>query len=528
MRSRSTMFRQTAPARHTALRRGVTLLEVMFAIGVVVVGLLGVLVMLPLGGYHVSRALTADRVGRIGQNAEHELRTRGYTSQAMWVRWYDNTSYWGNLNGPSFGPICVEWGPDQTWGTADDLLGAWSPGRTWLPGGAAWGGGRTNNVWDAGYATGGAIHDDILGPPQREAYCIDPEFIAQNSAAFVGQTPAQYFPHYLPGWNITKTTGPYTLAEQLQFVRLRRITLRAGPGVNLPMTQALASYMFTDADDLSIERPKDLSLLPQQIYTNGPGPDGQWGRAGVDDDGDGTVDNGSEAGWPGSDDVNAKRQYQGEYKWFVTLVPKLDAPSGQDLFTMSVVVFRNRVLDISVSNPTEQIAEVSFLGGSEARLFAVSQPGLDPNFKHLKLREGDWILLSASAPTAHTTGPGPIAVVPRATFSWFKVLRTDSEAVAWLPGTDGQWGNAGVDDNFDGTVDDILEAGAPGSDDIVAPNTNPPPAGASPYSRAVTLQGRDWLPAVVPGFRTQATIVDGVVGVFEKTVRLESSSLWAN
>jgi prepilin-type N-terminal cleavage/methylation domain-containing protein len=38
-------------------------------------------------------------------------------------------------------------------------------------------------------------------------------------------------------------------------------------------------------------------------FVNKPGPDGAWGVAGVDDDGDGIVDNASENGWPGSDDI---------------------------------------------------------------------------------------------------------------------------------------------------------------------------------------------------------------------------------
>ena len=37
-------------------------------------------------------------------------------------------------------------------------------------------------------------------------------------------------------------------------------------------------------------------------FSESRGPDGQWGVAGVDDDGDGIIDNSSEAGWPGSDD----------------------------------------------------------------------------------------------------------------------------------------------------------------------------------------------------------------------------------
>jgi len=37
-------------------------------------------------------------------------------------------------------------------------------------------------------------------------------------------------------------------------------------------------------------------------YAENVGPDGAWGRANVDDDGDNVTDNISEAGWPGSDD----------------------------------------------------------------------------------------------------------------------------------------------------------------------------------------------------------------------------------
>lgn len=38
---------------------------------------------------------------------------------------------------------------------------------------------------------------------------------------------------------------------------------------------------------------------------------------------------------------------------------------------------------------------------------------------------------------------------------------------AQMPGTDGQWGVAGTDDDGNGTTDDIFEAGWPGSDDIL-------------------------------------------------------------
>jgi hypothetical protein len=42
---------------------------------------------------------------------------------------------------------------------------------------------------------------------------------------------------------------------------------------------------------------------PTALLVASPGPDGAWGQVGLDDDGDGTVDNVTEAGWAGSDDL---------------------------------------------------------------------------------------------------------------------------------------------------------------------------------------------------------------------------------
>ncbi len=55
---------------------------------------------------------------------------------------------------------------------------------------------------------------------------------------------------------------------------------------------------FRDAD--SLMTPFEFDTHP---FTPQPGPDGGWGVAGNDDDGDGTNDNIEEAMWPGSDDI---------------------------------------------------------------------------------------------------------------------------------------------------------------------------------------------------------------------------------
>jgi prepilin-type N-terminal cleavage/methylation domain-containing protein len=48
-------------------------------------------------------------------------------------------------------------------------------------------------------------------------------------------------------------------------------------------------------------------------FTEHPGNDGQWGVAGRDDDGNGTVDDLEEAGWPGSDDHNPQSMQTRNY-----------------------------------------------------------------------------------------------------------------------------------------------------------------------------------------------------------------------
>lgn len=73
------------------------------------------------------------------------------------------------------------------------------------------------------------------------------------------------------------------------------------------------------------------------------GPDGAWGRSGVDDDGDGTTDNITERGWPGSDDP-WNRVYD---TWTRNAldVPVLNPGDGRHLFGLAPF----RALDIDTN-----------------------------------------------------------------------------------------------------------------------------------------------------------------------------------
>jgi hypothetical protein len=184
-----------------------------------------------------------------------------------------------------------------------------------------------------------------------------------------------------------------------------------------------------------------------------------------------------------------------------TLVPKheLYAPGvvGTDMFILSVIVFHDRPLvDLSIDTAgtemydySERVARASFAdaGGTgfaggelvliwpaDGSIIGASQANFEIAKKALHVRGGDWIMLGGHAPSAF--GPVPI-------FRWYRVSEADHEPLYH-------------------TTDQHYEV-------------------------AVSLTGQDWdtsLFATVPGTDPQATIVTGVVGVYEKTVRLETGT----
>jgi hypothetical protein len=173
---------------------------------------------------------------------------------------------------------------------------------------------------------------------------------------------------------------------------------------------------------------------------------------------------------------NGKRQNDGHMSWMATLVPKIDrySLSFNETYVLSIVMFYDRPADMTVGDPQyERVVTVAAMPGSgitggEVLLTSTSQTAL-------KVRSNDWIMLSGRV--LHNIphlGPSPPAGTPRwiPVFKWYRVLDTEAEA---------------TDDNNDGV-----------------------------WERYVTLMGQDWNAAA-----TEAVIVEGVVGVYEKTIRLE-------
>ncbi len=381
-------------------RRGLTLMEVMFAIGVVMIGMLGIAVLVPIAGKAAKDGASYDRAARVGLNAVREFHLREMGRPENWLF------------------------PDYT---------------------AA---GRPN--------------------ARTVAFCIDPRFVAVNNQLnMAAGDPRRFF--------------PYSIAANMP--AMRRISLRRW-SPNLPnsslMDLSLANEIFMGNDDLLIDAPADPLLPAQQVYysQNAASPD--------------------------------KRQTDGEFSWMATVSPRIDkwAPptgSAPDTYTLSIVVFQGRDSALAVDGISERWAIIPHtlqysgfygdgLSGGDVALVdkslysqlsggtAVASSATP--YQDLLVKRGQWILLARNVVFG-------VNVYPQ--FSWYKVTEADP---------------------------DELQSAT--SSEL----TGSPPAGLP--IRHVTLFGQDWNPIRSPNAAEQtfAYIVPGVVAVYEKTIRLENSSLW--
>jgi hypothetical protein len=258
---------------------------------------------------------------------------------------------------------------------------------------------------------------------------------------------------------------PSLLPAQAYEARMARVTLRSIPG------QPLNAQQFEMRPDVAA----DLFHLNDDLVFALPGRDPGLPR-------DSTLPPVQTF----SVDVNnnnQKRQYDGSLSWIATFSPIVRPNGGfitQDSYLMSVVVFDHRVLDLTAE--PERVVDVSAfwgagIGGGDMSLTpSPSQPNGD-----MKVRVGDWVMLSGRLRNPlNSNTPGA------SVFRWYRVVSADSEL------------HRDTNNNI--------------------------------WLRDISVQGADWNPAFFASsarnFTTQATIVSGVVAVFEKTVRLEGSSLW--
>ncbi|MBA2117314.1 type IV pilus modification PilV family protein [Bremerella alba] len=451
-------------------RLGITLIEVMMSTMVVSLGILGLVALIPLGTHLTERGVRADRIASIGPRAFHEARARGLFNPYNWV--------------------------DQASGTSPTFMTDTPP---YLP--------------------------------VRQPYLIDPMFLGGTSVA----PSRRVFPYptkFARGgtgvdpyddanitttWNgTTRFNGPS--ADGNKLIRMWRLGLTgSGAGLSLPQ----AKQAFQANDDLAFDRPNDGELPSFQRF---------FERSGS----------------------NVKRQALGEYSWMVMLVPEpietyerttfsgnltrdqenwLNSPvnysntgvsgsgdlqiianrTATDEYVAHVIIMRNRLGTIpagavdgedsadpeSLEYTNERVLRVTDFfgsGGYSTGEVTIFQQGgsLELAEDHtLKISNGDWICLARRLPARRVSGTNTRH--PRGDiYQWYKVVM----------------------------VDEVV------------------PDGSGNFTRRLTINGPDWPvadtdadvdtnEATLPSSPTHAIIVDGVVGVYSKRVRLETLSPWS-
>jgi hypothetical protein len=165
-----------------------------------------------------------------------------------------------------------------------------------------------------------------------------------------------------------------------------------------------------------------------------------------------------------------KRQWEGKFSWLATLVPKQG--TGNKLYLLSIVVFHRRDLTADAERrvdvaPVPAAMTVGLNGGDVLLSSTVKDD--------LKMKEGEWLMLSG------IDGSSPA----RKHFQWYRIQTADAGPV--------------------------------------------PNAGGTGYERDLTLFGQDWQFGQMTGSgKTSVIWIPGIVAVYEKTIYLETSSMWTN
>jgi|GEM_PF-2359502 len=374
-------------------RRGVTILEVLFAIMVTTVGLFAALTLLPMGAMVAKKARNAEASNTAVTAAVGNFDSRGMRKPSNWIAYN-----WGTGQ------------PVYPWTEFQNNLAPWFNGS--------------------------------------QSLCIDPRMIAAN---------LQYEPSTLlvpPGLTIDTTVTP-NRAPASTFPRgadarpltnepfMWRLTLWNGrnglpvppqvpPRVPvpppLPLSKLMSDSLFVFDDDLNYDRAADASLVASQAIDY----------------------------LPGAATTPARRQKGGHLSWMATITPKMDRYTGLTMntsplvntYVLSVVVFYDRPAGLAYNaDPlNERVLNVRAMPGggvtgSEVLLETVGNPVDQQDAdKQLNIHSNEWIMLMGTLPSVQVgvdttvpANPVPVSTDPLHVFKWYRVSHVEAE-VTW-PGS---------------------------------------------------------------------------------------------
>ncbi len=474
--------------RNPQSRRGISLTEVLIAMGIMTVGLLGVAAVFPVGGWYMQRAEISDRGSAIAQSVMSDLVARGMLNPKSWyisIPWTRNAAA-------------------NAWNTGFVSDGRYMPAPYNVsPPPATFGRPLAEAISDALTQSNAATDKTLLSKQFGSAYIIDP--IGASILAYPGvpgqanrNGPAVTFPAaayyastftspsslYFTSGLWTSWSATPTKSDPGQLWPVRRVTFR-GVSTGWQLDPTMAEHYFRASDDLATDLPaRDDRPVAQEWDTD------------------------KSTGAP------LARQWTGDYSWIASVVPTTNAardgiatnPESFD-YDVSVVVFHKRPLPVSAASTTisnlsdyynamsenERAVKASILStslkGGELRLTDIGDNPAKSPFEGLKT--GQWIMLCGPHPNSSDSEP-------RFFLKWYKVKSIDSEGT-------------GIS-NFDPSKERIVSVSGPQWPWL--PRTSYPASQQNLDSAKIS----DSL---------CVAICKGAVAVHTKTLRLEGHSAWS-
>jgi hypothetical protein len=343
------------------VRRGISIIEVLMSIGIILLGLLGVAAMLPVGRFEIVEAAKQDRAAACGRAAASDAQARGMFDPTVWFGANPST---GNLS-PLAQLYC-------------------------------------------------AIGSQSLSsyPDYADTYCIDPLYIAYNttyaSGNFIIPVGARLFPYMDANLSSYMTDAP----------RMLRVTLAAVTGTDPTVHRKVFDRIFTWPDEQDFNIPADPQLRPTR-------PVDSAGNTLVTNQGNyawlATVTPVKrmpdwfvkDTDYPDNQDkgvayysADATRQFTAS----VVVFYKRDyaAPAGA----------------LEPTRPAERIVSVEAIGGAGFRLrIPTSAMGQTEAQDYLSVRENDWLMLCGSEMFNYgQNSSGNPYRLWRTVFQWYRVI----------------------------------------------------------------------------------------------------------
>jgi hypothetical protein len=484
-----------------ASRRGLSLTEVLIAMGILTLGLLGVASVFPVGSYYMQKAEISDKASAIAQSVMSDIMARGMLNPESWF-------------------VIVPTGPGTVWNATFSSDGAASPNGK-VPGTFTRPFARA--LGDALNQSNAVTDKTVLSRQFGSAYVLDPLGIsvmaARNGAIQPPTTqpgPAAVFPAAayngfgyhaaFPAWS-TSTWAAWCGGTGSNYSGyewpIRRVTFRQ-PSSGWHLDPQMAEHYFRGSDDLSYDFPSRDDRPAIQM----------WDKTGTS-----------------GNETPLARKWAGDYSWIVTVSPptndaRNNIATNPEGFTydVSVVVFYKRALPesadtayttyqanggvyLSVMSQNERAVKANVLStglnGGELLLTDYgdyrdpSNPTV-PKFNAFEhLRAGNWIMLCGPHANNNVvmSGGNYVSGEPRFVMNWYQVISVDAEGK--------------------GVVDPVTQ--------------NP---FDSTKQRVVTLRGPEWPWQRSPSNTAAANdlcvaICKGAVAVHTKSLRLEGRSAGA-